>query len=531
MRQAFKGIEAHQAFEEIRGVITAEADGVMEREPYRALGVRQSIFPADQRDALYDLFLKYRAWLVEVNLYDLNRVAHDWRRHATPLYDFVVVDEEQDLTSVQLALVLAQLKRPGHFLLCGDSNQIVHPNFFSWSKVKSLFWNNPDLARRQTLHVLRTNFRNGAEATRIANSLLKIKQRRFGSIDRETNFLVESVSPAPGAVILLPDKDAVARELDEKIRKSTRFAVLVLRDEDKPAAARLFQTPLIFSVHEAKGLEYENIVLYRVIFGHREEYREIADGVALEDLEVEELTYRRAPDKSDKSIEAYQFYVNALYVALTRAIKTLYLIESDTSHPLLRLLGLTLGAGGHQVDAKESSLEEWQREARKLELQGKLEQAEAIRKNVLKLTPVPWPVFDRVKLREALTKVFREEVPAPKFRHQLFDFAACYRQDMLAANLHGARLADDQGILRAQALGLDRLAVGQGWLRAGRPAHGRCTLAPNGKSSTALIARAGPKDPRPTKRPLTAAHALLLATAHRGAQPPLKDFTSWELGY
>ena len=25
-------------------------------------------------------------------------------------------------------------------MLCGDSNQIVHPNFFSWSAVKSLFF-------------------------------------------------------------------------------------------------------------------------------------------------------------------------------------------------------------------------------------------------------------------------------------------------------------------------------------------------------------------------------------------------------
>ncbi|HJW57359.1 MAG TPA: hypothetical protein VJ577_19015 [Burkholderiaceae bacterium] len=51
MRQAFKGIDAHQAFEKIRSVI----------------------------------------------------------------------DEVQDITSVQLALVLKTLKKPGHFLLCGDS--------------------------------------------------------------------------------------------------------------------------------------------------------------------------------------------------------------------------------------------------------------------------------------------------------------------------------------------------------------------------------------------------------------------------
>jgi hypothetical protein len=34
------------------------------------------------------------------------------------------VDEVQDLTNAQLALVLAMLAKPGRFLLCGDSNQI-----------------------------------------------------------------------------------------------------------------------------------------------------------------------------------------------------------------------------------------------------------------------------------------------------------------------------------------------------------------------------------------------------------------------
>lgn len=37
-------------------MIAARAGGVLSREEYRALGVRQSIFPAADRDRLYDLF-------------------------------------------------------------------------------------------------------------------------------------------------------------------------------------------------------------------------------------------------------------------------------------------------------------------------------------------------------------------------------------------------------------------------------------------------------------------------------------------
>ena len=441
-QQAFQGIDAHQAFEEIRGVITADADGALDRGRYLALGVRQSIFAEAERTHVYDLYERYRAWLAEAKLYDLNLVAHEWRQLAAPRYDFVVIDEVQDLTNAQLALVLAMLAKPGRFLLCGDSNQIVHPNFFSWSKVKSLFWRGETLAQKQELKVLRANFRNGREATRVANTLLKIKHARFGSIDRESNFLVEAVGDEAGTVTVLADKDSVKRELNQKTRQSTQFAVLVMRDEDKQEARAHFQTPLIFSIHEAKGLEYENIVLYRFVSGNRARFAEIVEGVAAADLEGGDLTYRRAKDKTDKSLEIYKFYVNALYVALTRAIRNLYLIESDTGHPLLGLLGIQPGAGQLAVATKESSLEDWQMEARKLELQGKQEQADAIRQSILRQVPVPWPVFDEVRLRETLIKVFRKQAPGGKARQQLYEYAACYDEPVLAGWLAGAARYD-----------------------------------------------------------------------------------------
>jgi len=46
----------------------------------------------------------------------------------------------QDLTTIQLQLILTSLCEPHQFLLCGDANQIVHPNFFSWSTLKSFFY-------------------------------------------------------------------------------------------------------------------------------------------------------------------------------------------------------------------------------------------------------------------------------------------------------------------------------------------------------------------------------------------------------
>ncbi|MFA5663313.1 UvrD-helicase domain-containing protein [Castellaniella sp.] len=453
MRQAFRGLDPHQAFEEIRGVITASAQGPLTREGYRALGVRESIFTENQRDTVYDLFEKYRAWLQQAGLFDLNLIAWEWLARVTPRYDFVVIDEVQDMTPVQLALILKTLTKPGQFLLCGDSNQIVHPNFFSWSQVKNLFWRDPELASRQTLNVLNANFRNGHEATRVANQLLKLKQQRFGSIDRESNYLVDAVGGAPGTVHLMTDQPSVKKDLDRQISQSTQFAVLVMRDEDKAQARRHFRTPLLFSVREAKGLEYDNIILYRFVSDHRQEFSEVAHGIAPSDLEADTLDYRRARDKTDKSLQIYKFYVNALYVALTRALRNLYVIESDPGHPLFELLGLAEGAPV-RVIARKASTEDWQKEARKLELQGKQEQAEAIREGILRQKTVPWPVFDQARTTELLVKVFRDRQPGNKPRQQAYEIAICHDLPLLAE-----KLESDAGYKAAGSFTEQRIAL------------------------------------------------------------------------
>ena len=433
--QTFKHVDAHQAFEEIRGVIGASAGGILSRDDYQALGVRQSIFPPAERGLLFDLFERYRGWLTDAKLYDLNLLAHDWLALAAPRYDLVVVDEVQDLTTAQLALVLKTLKAPDRFMLCGDSNQIVHPNFFSWGRVKTLFWRDSQLAERQELRVLTSNFRNGPQTTQLANTLLKIKHRRFGSIDRESNFLVKTVGGACGEAALLLDKDTVKRELDRKIRQSTQFAVLVMRDEDKAAAREYFSTPLLFSIHEAKGLEYENIVLYRFVSDHRSEFAEITGGVNRQDLQADTLDYGRARDKSDKSLEIYKFFVNALYVALTRAVRNLYLIESDTEHRLFGLLDLSIAGVETKIESRQSTLEEWQKEAHKLDLQGKQEQAEAIRRTILKQIVPPWPVLDEPAVRELLVKVFRERALGDKRKRRLNEYAVFHDEPELVSYL------------------------------------------------------------------------------------------------
>ena len=424
-KQTYKIKDSYRVFEEFKGVLTGSIINKphLSKEEYLSLGIKQSIFSASERELIYDLFLKYVAYLAESDYYDSNLVAFKYLERITPTYDFVVVDEVQDITNVQLFAILKSLNRSGHFVLCGDSNQIVHPNFFSWSQVKSLFYKE-NLASN-IIRVLATNYRNTPEVTRIANQLLLIKNARFGSIDKESTYLVEANSQHKGEVVFYENNPKINQELNQKTRKSAKFAVLVMRNEDKDQAKKYFQTPLLFSVQEAKGLEYENVILFNIISGYEKEFRELTVGISSEDLQGE-LKYARGRDKSDKSLDEFKFYVNSLYVAMTRAVKNLYVVETNKKHDLLTLLNLTNFSQQIALKEQSSNLDEWQREARRLELQGKKEQAEAIRQQVLHIQKVPWTVITRSQMAETLDLATNPDVFNKKAKDSLYEYALFY---------------------------------------------------------------------------------------------------------
>ena len=117
-------------------------------------------------------------------------------------------------------------------------------------------------------------------------------------------------------------------------------------------------------------MEYDNIILYNFVSEDERRFAEITRGVDPADLEGG-LNYRRAKDKRDKSLEIFKFHINALYVAITRAVRSLYLIERNPRQRLFNLLDLRVSEGGLKLEKQDSSLNEWRQEARSLELQGK----------------------------------------------------------------------------------------------------------------------------------------------------------------
>ncbi len=434
-RQAFKLKDAHKTFEEFRGVITGLdiSNEFLSREKYLALGVKQSIYLPPERETVYDLFEKYLNYLRENNNYDINILSHKWLSLCSPVYDYIIVDEVQDFTNIQLHIILQSLKNTANFMLCGDSNQVVYPNFFSWSHLKSMFYGRD--VHKKEIKILHVNYRNSQTISVLANILLKIKHTRFGSIDKESNYLVNTISDKKGEVVFMENKGNVIADLARKTSLSVKYAVIVLRNEDKAKAKKLFQTPLLFSVQESKGLEYENIIIYNFISDNVSEYQIISDGVTQGDLQTEELVYARGRDKTDKSPDAYKFYINSLYVAVTRGLNNIYIVEHSKAHKMIGLMGIAEITDTKNVKEDVSSADEWKREARRLEMQGKNEQAEAIRKNILTFEKPVWqPVT--FELYTALKKdALNPELFNKKAKDKLFDFALVYNQTLVMEKL------------------------------------------------------------------------------------------------
>lgn len=247
--------DGDKILEEFVAVIAGRS---LTKEKYKELGNRQAVFPqGGERGKIYALFEEYKKFIKENSeYYDTSIITHQIQ--ANKVYDAVVVDEVQDLTESTLKLIVESVKDE-NFLLCGDVNQVIHPSFFSISRLESFL-------RTGKVCVLEKNYRNSKEVIELANRILHLKNYCFAPEDKMKEeekrlFFMEGDTEDKGNISFIAQdkKQKMAKEMP----KSINWAVLVLDDEKKEEACKLFDTPLVFSVHEAKGLEFENVILYK----------------------------------------------------------------------------------------------------------------------------------------------------------------------------------------------------------------------------------------------------------------------------
>ena len=235
-------------------------------------------------------------------------------------YDLVVCDEVQDFSDIQISLIF-RLTRNGHnVFLTGDPKQIINPSGFRWEEVKNKFYDLgmpvPDLLK------LNLNFRCVGNIVKLSNALLDLKQKLVGLSDTEMREEWKFNGRPP---FLLHGMNE--REVINGIQLAGAGRIVLVRNRlEQDKLKKALRTELVFTINEAKGLEFDTVFLWKIGDERRSSdlWRRIRDGEAL-----------------DRSLHPHlKHELNLLYVAVTRARNTLVIYDGDAPSRVWGLDGL-----------------------------------------------------------------------------------------------------------------------------------------------------------------------------------------------
>jgi len=112
---------------------------------------------AKQRTQIWNLFEAYRERLRRAHTTIYSERLQQAAGHVTPTYDYVFIDEAQDLKPVAIRFCIGLCKRPENVFITADTNQSIYGNGLSWSRVAS------DLKFSGRARILRRNYRTTVE--------------------------------------------------------------------------------------------------------------------------------------------------------------------------------------------------------------------------------------------------------------------------------------------------------------------------------------------------------------------------------
>ena len=285
---------------------------------------RKTRLPEKQRATLWTIFEEVKAALQSENLITeaalFTRLAAKMAQLPRQTFDFVVVDEAQDISIAQLRF-LASLGggRPNSLFFGGDLGQRIFQQPFSWKEL------GVDIRGRSTR--LRINYRTSHQIRNQADRLLDPELSDVDGITEERSGTISVFNGVPPTISLHDseedEKEFVAGWLSGRLLEGLRpheIAIFVRSPAEIPrarAAAERADVPFvilddrmetrhdrlsIMTMHLAKGLEFRAVVVMAC-----------DDEILPLQERIESVT-----DESDLD-DVYQTERHLLYVACTRA--------------------------------------------------------------------------------------------------------------------------------------------------------------------------------------------------------------------
>lgn len=362
-----KGYSIEQAWSEIFGVIKGYRGVHWERKTEKMLKldeyleVKQSSIDSSKKRNIYKVFEIYQKWLDKEQLYDENDIALSCINKISSeknfKFDFLAIDEIQDMSETQIMLCYLMTKDPYSIMITGDMNQIVHPNYFSFSHIKDLIYSYAKTDIEETYLV--KNYRNVSGIVNMINELTNLRKKLIGSskYDQAEDYIRVGKKP-----IVTPCSNEDIKKLVNRI-DNTDYSILVVGNGHTKAQINKMGCPIgrVFTVDEIKGLEYQNVICYNLISDMSHEWDTILSGNAYGD-------------------DYYRIFFNKLYVACTRARDTLCLVENDNANILLdKLEDYFTALDKFSIEVFDftriATANDWLEEAEKLETAQRYQQA------------------------------------------------------------------------------------------------------------------------------------------------------------
>ncbi|MGB9686685.1 MAG: UvrD-helicase domain-containing protein [Rectinema subterraneum] len=325
-------------------------------EEYEFLGKKRAPNFIYDRQELYALATYYQKKLEEQGLYDeidlAKRALLERKRMQNPqVWNLVVCDEIQDMTDVHLELLFDLCSSRDHVLFAGDERQTINPSGFRWEAVRSRFFESgarvPDISR------LAMNFRSTGAIVELGNALLDLKKTfvGVGKFEARESWKFSGKSP----VVIEGIEEA--RILHIVRQSGTDRSTLVRSPEEKRRLIAHLGTQLVFTIQEAKGLEFDTVLLWKFIEDENSGalWSTMAEGAA--DGAPEELL----PHLSHE--------LNLLYTAIVRARSILTIYDGPKPSAVWnagRLSSLVIRTSDttllEESWSKASTPEEWNRQ-------------------------------------------------------------------------------------------------------------------------------------------------------------------------